>query len=55
MSQLVSEAWLQLCQLSSHAFSAITFLMHRVYLIQRNVFIVTFINSLGLPCIRTLA
>jgi len=30
MSRLVSEVWLQHCRLSSHAFSVITFLMHRV-------------------------
>jgi len=30
MSQLVSEVWLQCCQLLSHAFSVITFLMHHV-------------------------
>ena len=28
---MVSEVWLQRCQLSSHAFSVITFLTHHVY------------------------
>ena len=31
MSRLVSEVWLQRYQLSSHAFSVITFLTHHVY------------------------
>ena len=30
MSRLVSEVWLQCCQLSSHAFSLITFLTHHI-------------------------
>ena len=30
MSRLVSEVWLQRCQLSSHAFSVVTFLTHHV-------------------------
>jgi len=30
MSRLVSEVWLQRCQLSNHAFSVIIFLTHRV-------------------------
>jgi len=31
MSRLVSEVWLQRCQLSNHTLSVITFLTHHVY------------------------
>jgi hypothetical protein len=39
MSRLVSEVWLQRCQLSSHVFSVITFLTHHVHFILFGTFL----------------